>query len=195
MKHFTDAIFEDLIVSQAACLADYKDTVDYILRRAPGVDYDDTPRMGRSSYILPTGILVNGPIDSHASLIKMALSCIPSELRDNISEDDPQVFDYIYGNVVRLNSGRGYSYIYVNSFPQLTTAQLQTLKTWLDRVLYASGRIEVCIADLDSGQQYFCGILNLTDYDTDGVVNFIKYVQNNKRPPSNAVWEALEIKN
>ena len=214
-RHFSDALFEGLeentIASREklkAILPSYVATADKALKSADNVEYNTEPKLESSGYILPNGALINGPWEGHLEVQSAVLESLPKHIKNKIYndyyEDDEEYLDqmidnmanlleYIYKNVIRINSASDNTYILIDISQQLLTSQqLNTLKDWLDLVLYSNEEVDVTIYNSDNNQEYFCGILALDNYDSRDIINLIKYTQSNKRPPSNAVWEALK---
>jgi hypothetical protein len=215
MRHFTDALFESLEENTLATLAElekllpaYLVDVDNALRNGKHIEYNAEPKLDMSSYILPSGVLINGPREGHLEIRACALYGLPEQIRNKVYNDDyaeaelylDQMFenessllDYVYKNVIRLNSASDNTYILIDTSRQLLTGQqLSKLEDWLDLVLYANKAVDLSIYCSNSSLAEFRGTLTLDNYDSRDVINLVKYVQTNKRPPSTAVWEALE---
>lgn len=115
------------------------------------------------------------------------------DIADQMADNIANIIECVYKNAIRINSAKGCTYILINIAVQpLTSSQLSTLEDWLDLVLYANKRVEVTIEGSNTNQCYFCGILTLANYDSRDIINLIKYVQTNKRPPRGAMWEAIK---
>lgn len=214
INHFSDALFEGLEINTLASreelkniLPTYVTTADKALKSSNNVEYDAKPKLESSGYILPNGALVNGPWEGHLEIQTVVLGSLPEQIRNKVyNEDDDyeeymdqmvdnmaNLLEYIYKNVIRINSASDNTYVLIDISQQLLTSQqLNTLKDWLDLVLYSNEEVDVTIYDSDTNKEYFCGILTLDNYDPRGIINIIKYTQTNKRPPSTAVWEALK---
>lgn len=211
-RHFSDALFEGLeentIASREelkAILPAYVTTADKALKSADNVEYNAEPKLESSGYILPNGALINGPWEGHLEVQSVVLESLPEHIKTKVYNDDNEEYmdqmvdnmanllEYIYKNVIRINSASDNTYILIDISQQLLTSQqLNTLKDWLDLVLYSNEEVDVTIYNSDNSQEYFCGILALDNYDSRDIINLIKYTQTNKRTPSNAVWEALK---
>ena len=216
MKHFTDALFEDIEKNTIASLAElkillpeYVTAIDQALRHAKGIEYGAKPKLNSSSYILPNGMLVNGPWEGHPVIQEIALKSLPERIRNKVYNENDEYEDYLdqmidneaslldcaYKNVIRLNSASANTYISIDTSQQLlTSGQINTLEDWLDLVLYSNKEIDVTIYNSTTNEYYFRGILTLDDYDSHDIINLIKYVQTNKRPPRDAIWEELKNK-
>jgi hypothetical protein len=214
-KHFSDALFEDLEENTLASAEELKRILpayiaiaDEALKNADNVSYGAKPKLESSGYILPNGALVNGPWEGHLEVQSVVLESLPEHIKNKVYNDDNEEYmdqmvdnmanllEYIYKNVIRINSASDNTYILIDISQQLLTGQqLDTLKDWLDLVLYSNEEVDTTIYDSSTNQEYFCGILTLDNYDSRDIINLIKYTQTNKRPPSNAVWEDLKTCN
>lgn len=212
MKHFTDALFEEIndatdyqIASPeelARLLPTYINHIEKGLKRDYQVEYDGKPTLDSSSYILPNGVLLNGPREGHTEVRAAVIECLPEEVRNMICDPDCEeptdemmenfsnIMEYVYKNVIRLNSASANTYIDLELLA-LNKAQLYTLEDWLDLVLYNNKKIDLSIHDSVSNQYIFNGVLSVKNYSPQDIINLIKYIQTNKRPPSTTVWEAI----
>ena len=191
-------------------LPKYKAEATKALQQANNIEYNGKAKLGSSGYILDDGVLVNGAQSGHIDVQSTVFSGLPEDIQDKIGNVDyydlldfagcddaidkmftnnANILECIYKNPIRVNSDD--SSTYVSLCDKLTATQAETLADWLDLVLYSNGAVDISLSDPETNQVYFSGILSLTNYDTDDVINFIKYTQNNKRPPSTAVLEEL----
>jgi hypothetical protein len=215
MRHFSDALLEgfDEVCTLGthdelkSLLPAYEQTVTKALKNSTAVEYAGKPKLEASGYILPDGTLINGPWEGHLDIQDAALFSLPEDISDKVYnvdycdnprymdrmiENEASLLDYIYKNVIRVNSAAENSYISVDlTQKNLTSYQLNTLEKWLELVLYANKRIDLTLYSYPNNY-YFNGILSVNNYEVRDIINLIKYVQTNKQPPSTAVWEELE---